>query len=150
MPNVDFYLFENASHDPNTWITVCRLIEKVYTRKHRTYIYTAHEADAKRLSHLLWTYRDTVFLPHTIGISRTHPVPLIHIGWEDISPMYHDILINLDSTIPNGHSNFLRILDCVFNDSSAKNGARERYRYYRAQGYAIQTHSLQTKKSDQS
>ena len=55
-----------------------------------------------------------------------------------------NILINLSHEVPAFFEQFSRVLVIVENEPEKQALAREHYRAYRAQGYDITTHKLQT------
>lgn len=143
MPKIDFYIL--ATDNENDYFDfVCRLIEKAYKNQHRIYIHAENRAMAHQLDELLWTYREDCFLPHHLYGEGPDPAPPIQIGF-DIKPDKHrDILINLHKTIPDFFTQFSRVCEIISNNPENQAAARERYRDYRAQGFNITTHKLQS------
>ncbi|MDR3477777.1 MAG: DNA polymerase III subunit chi [Gammaproteobacteria bacterium] len=143
MPRIDFYIL--AETDPSGRLRLaCRLIEKAYKNRHRVYVNTDNEQEAKQLDELLWTYRDDSFLPHNLYGEGPEPAPPIQIGYQTTPEKHRDILLNLSKTIPEFYQQFARVLEIVSNDADIQNAARENYRQYRTQGHDINTHKLQT------
>jgi DNA polymerase-3 subunit chi len=122
----------------------CRLIEKAYKQKHRIYVHAEDRAMAHQLDEMLWTYREDSFLPHNLHGEGPEPPPPIQIGFENAPEKHRDILINLNPQIPEFHPQFARVLELIVNDAAAQEMGRERYRFYRTQGFEINTHKLQT------
>lgn len=143
MPRIDFYIL--AEGDAKTRFQLaCRLIEKAYRNQHRIYIHTDNQTDAHYIDELLWTYRDDSFLPHNLYGEGPDPTPPIQIGFNVTPEKQRDILINLSQQIPVFFEQFNRVLEIVPNDADMQNRSRENYRHYRARGYDITTHKLQT------
>jgi DNA polymerase-3 subunit chi len=92
---------------------------------------------------MLWTYRDDSFLPHNLYGEGPDPAPPIQIGVNATPEQHRDILINLSQQIPTCHTQFARIIEIIVHDEKAKETGRERYRFYRAQGFEVKTHQLQ-------
>ncbi|MEO8400813.1 MAG: DNA polymerase III subunit chi [Gammaproteobacteria bacterium] len=143
MPKLDFYILPDLNPDGRL-LFVCRLIEKAYKQKHRIYVHATDKLEAHRLDEMLWTYRDDSFLPHNLYGEGPDPAPPIQIGFAVTPEKQKDILINLSNEVPDFHPQFLRILELIENDPAAQAAGRERYRFYRTQGFDINTHKLQT------
>jgi DNA polymerase-3 subunit chi len=143
MPKIDFYILPE-SDEKMRLLFACRLIEKAYKQKHRIYIHADNEREAHALDEMLWTYREESFLPHNLYGDGPEPAPPIQIGFNSTPHKHHDILINLSRQIPTFHAQFQRLLELVSHDTTAQEAARERYRFYRTQGFEINTHKLQT------
>jgi DNA polymerase-3 subunit chi len=102
MPTVDFYHLSNPTTRD---VFLCKLIEKVFLRKHQLYIFCATEQEVQVLDDLLWTFKDTSFIPH----GRTDKT--VQLGCGPIPQYHQDILINLSNTIPENYQQFKRILE---------------------------------------
>jgi DNA polymerase-3 subunit chi len=143
MPKIDFYIL-STDNESTRLDFVCRLIEKAYKNQHRIYIHTEERTLAHQLDELLWTYREDSFLPHNLYGEGPDPAPPIQIGF-DIKPDKHrDILINLHKNIPDFFTQFSRVCEVISNHPECQAAARENYRQYRASGYEITTHKLQS------
>ena len=140
MPKIDFYVINDKSH--LDWI--CRLTEKAYKNKHRIYIHTNNQNDAHQLDELLWTYREDSFLPHNLVGEGPETAPPIQIGFKNKPENHRDILLNLNQIIPEFYTHFARVLEIVPCDAESQTISREHYRFYRAAGYDISTHKLQS------
>jgi DNA polymerase-3 subunit chi len=143
MPKIDFYILpeENAN---SHLLFICRLIEKAYRQRHRIYIHTENKTDAHKLDEMLWTYRDDSFLPHNLYGEGPDPAPPIQIGINAVPEQHRDILLNFSQQIPACHAQFARLLEIIPHETMAQAAGRERYRFYREQGFEINTHKLQT------
>lgn len=141
MTAIDFYILPEASPLSRLQF-VCRLIEKIYQQKHRIYIHAENKMQAHQLDELLWTYRDDSFLPHNLYGEGPEPAPPIQIGFEVTPEKQRDVLINLTAQVPVFHAQFQRVLEIVAQD--AQEAARERYRFYRAQQFTLNTYKPQT------
>ncbi len=141
-PKIDFYIIaEDAKARLNF---ACRLIEKAFKHRHRIYIHTENQIEAHQLDELLWTYREESFLPHNLYGEGPDPAPPIQIGFDATPEKQRDILINLNREIPTFFAQFNRVLEIVANDPELQATLREHYKYYKAQGYEVNTHKLQT------
>lgn len=139
MPKIDFYILPFAI-ETQVFQFACRLAEKAYQQQHRIYFYMQDKKTAEQLDEMLWTWRDESFLPHNLVGEGPDTAPPIQIGFDQIPTHQRDILINLSQTLPAQHAQFKRILEIIPHHETDQANARERYRFYREQNYALQTH----------
>lgn len=143
MTRVDFYILQDSGGDALQRFA-CRLVEKAWGRGLRCHINTATPEQASRLDDLLWTFRDTSFLPHgpnTVDAdTAARLAAIVATGDEPCSEA--DVLINLDTEVPAFFSRFERVAELVDNDSDRRNAGRERFRYYRDRGYPLDSHNI--------
>jgi DNA polymerase-3 subunit chi len=138
---VDFYLLRQAM--PNgRLLLACRLAEKAYAQGRRVYAHTDTAASAARLDEVLWTFRQGSFVPHELHPPRTPDCPVV-IGHGVEPPEPNDVLLNLADDLPMFFSRFERVAEIVDADPTARERARERYRYYRERGYALGHHEIE-------
>lgn len=140
MTRVDFYLLPQSDDDAR-WHFACRLVEKAWRLGNRLLIHTANSDVGQTIDTLLWTYRADSFLPHAILPASQHSP--VHIGWDNNSGNHHDLLINLGDNIPGFFSRFERVAEIVCQQPQQLAASRERYRFYRERGYALQLHDMQ-------
>jgi len=143
MTRVDFYVLKTGSARQRS-VFACRLAEKALGLGHRIYLHTASGSDTNQLNDLLWTFRDGSFVPHlpmdrSPGEDSDDDTP-IHIG-HSTEPGHHtDLLINMADEVPLFFSRFDRVAEIVAADS--RDIARDRFRFYRDRGYALETHTI--------
>ena len=163
MTRVDFYVLPDTTGEARLAFA-CRIAEKAYTRAHRVYLHASSAAEAERLDALLWTFRDTSFVPHALAGTAfaAANLPPVLIGHEDghandflaaemgtflISPgeirnVPISVLINLRDDVPAFHDRFARVAEIVDADAGHRHRSRERFRTYRAHGCLLETHRL--------
>jgi len=141
MTRVDFYLIENAA-DRGKDIAVCRLAQKAFLLGRRIYILTESDEDARRLDRLMWTFSAGSFIPHAIGSESGDADCPVLIGHDEPPTVHEDVLIQLAPKVPEYFSRFQRVAEIVDDNEDGKALARERFRFYRDRGYALQTHQL--------
>ena len=141
MTRVDFYILQDSR--PNAaQLFACKLTEKAYKQGRKVYINTASGKQLKQLDELLWTFRDSSFLPHgcyAAEDSGEQPILLGH-AIEPDGPS--DVLVNLANDIPTFFSRFDRVAELVGSDDAQREAARERFRFYKDRGYTMNTHKL--------
>lgn len=140
---VDFYVLPHAEATHRLTFA-CRLAEKAYHLQHAIFINAESTAQAQQLDELLWTFRDGSFVPHDlcyegIALEELAPVVIAH----HIAPQQEmDLLINLAPEVPPFLQHFERLAELVDGDATRRAAARERFKYYRDQGFALETHDL--------
>lgn len=142
---VDFYIV-NEHTENSRWLLACRLAEKAYNLQHRVYIHTLNEIQAQQLDDLLWTFRQNSFVPHALSSavdssSLIADTPVL-IGHQTNPSIDADVLINLGADIPAFFEKFTRVVELVDQDENILNQSRQRFRWYREQGYEPASHRL--------
>ncbi|MEX2488905.1 MAG: DNA polymerase III subunit chi [Pseudomonadales bacterium] len=143
MTRIDFYQID-SDEAPLTF--ACRLIDKVYRRGHRIFVYAASESQATELDELLWTFRADRFVPHELqvpagglpGTGAAAPIQISHHG----EPEHQDVLVNLSSQVPDFFSRFDRVAEVVPLDENSRDAARKNYKFYKDRGYILHYHQM--------
>lgn len=143
MPKIDFYVLTESGAQVQ-YRYACRLAEKAYDAGHRVYVRTANPAEAAALDELMWTFSDRSFLPHELvsASGPTHKTVAILIGHEAAPRDYRSLLINLAEDCPAEAGECERVAEIVDGDPQRKRLARDRFRYYREQGWQPETHNI--------
>lgn len=121
-----------------------KLCAKALSQKLKVNVYVPDAAQATRFERLLWTDNATSFIPHCRvedPLAAQTPV-LIHT--QEGALLHDTLLINLDHTWPPFFSRFQRVIEIVGTASDDAASARDRFRFYRDRGYAMQTHDMST------
>ena len=141
MTQVDFYILgPQASGD--RYQLACRVAEKARRAGHRVLIHTSDASASQHLDGLLWTLWEQSFIPHgRLGKDDRDTNPIL-IGDGNTDTEEHEVLINLASEVPLFFGRFERLVECVDHDEAVKAASRERFRYYRAHGYPLDTHEV--------
>ena len=145
MTRVDFYVLDSGGAAARNTLA-CRLVEKAYLRGHQIYVHTSSSADARQLDDMLWTFRAGSFVPHCLQEDANETPCPVHIGAGETTEGATDVLINLAADVPPFFSRFERVIEVVTPDAPVRDEARERYRYYRDRGYALESHNISGKK----
>ena len=139
MTRVDFYILPQ-SDDAARLQFVCRLAEKAWRAGKRMLIHTADSKSLEQLDEMLWSFRADSFLPHE-RLPASARVP-VQLGCAQESGDHHDLLINLGGEIPTFFSRFDRVAEIVIQQPEHLKLSRERFRFYRDRGYALETHDM--------
>lgn len=138
---VDFYVL--ASSDSGARLQfACRLTEKAWSLNNRTYAHVASAAHARELDELLWTYRAGSFIPHAVAPADVAERPPVLIGYDSETDFDGDLLINLADAIPSFFDSFGRIAEIVDASDDGRRTGRERFKFYRDNGYRPDTHKI--------
>lgn len=140
-PRIDFYIL-STDQRPELYTFLCRLLEKIYTEKHKAYVYMQDTQSVHQLDELLWTYRDDSFIPHNILGEGPEKPPAIQLGATQPPNHHRDILINLTPSVPDFFIRFSRVIECVISEPSWQEQARERFKHYRQAGCTPQSHKI--------
>lgn len=141
MTRVDFYVLP-VSEPHGRLSFACRLAEKAWLAGHQVYLHSENEQQARTLDELLWSFRDSSFVPHALA-PGTDARETVLIGSAAHSTEQHDVLINLGTSIPDFFSRFERVAEIVLNDPEALGISRERWSFYKDRGYALEHHDMQ-------
>ncbi len=139
MPRVDFYI---VAEPAPSYRFVCRLADKAQSEGYDMYIQAASRQEAAVLDDLLWTFRDTGFLPHLpADAADLEDCPVV-IGWEGLPKLRRRMLINLCRDLPEPMDDYERIVEVTPPDPEHRQAARRRYQEYRARGMELHSHDL--------
>ena len=145
MPQISFYRLSAAEQDSRLQFA-CRLTEKARQLGHSVFILTASESQSRRLDTLLWEFKPSGFLPHTLlemgQTEGSEEREEVVIGNDMSQVSKPDMLINLSSEPCAQHERFQRIDEILCADEEVLAAGRDSYRFYQAQGYQPQTHKL--------
>jgi len=122
-----------------------RLAGKIHRLGQRTYIHAQHEAQAKALDDLLWTFDQSSFIPHKMNgqAAATEPGISAVIGFRPPCDFNYNVLISLlEDEIPDYWREFERVAEVVGPDPKDKQCARDRFRRYREFGCNVDTHEI--------
>lgn len=138
---IDFYVLPATDPGARLHFT-CRLTEKVYVMKHQIHAHTASSGQARELDELMWTFRQGSFLPHTLSMSATDKLAPVTIGSDEQATVGGDLLINLADTIPTFFDRFTRVAEIIDGTQESRRLGRERFGFYRDNGYQPNTHNI--------
>lgn len=138
MTRVDFYVIPSA--DPSARLQVaCRLAEKAWRQGMQVYLHCADEAQRSELDGRLWSFAARPsFLTAWPRKTPRRPSP-----WAWASP--GEPSRPADQPDPRGPGfvpNFSRVAELVVEEPAIRQAARDKFRFYREQGYPLQDHRL--------
>ncbi|QXI37578.1 DNA polymerase III subunit chi [Pseudomonas xantholysinigenes] len=140
MSQVDFYILPTDALSARLDFA-CKLCEKAWRLGHRVYLHCADDAQRAELDERLWCFKGEAFIPHDHAEAQADAQVALGIG--DSTGEHRDLLINLGTDVPGFVGQFERVAEIVVEAPAIRQAARERFRFYREQGYALQDHRLQ-------
>jgi DNA polymerase-3 subunit chi len=141
VPRIDFYVLPDQKENGRA-LLACRLADKAYGLGHTVYVFTASEARAAALDDLLWTFRQDSFVPHErYPLVGEEGSPVL-VGTAAPATVDAQVLINLADALPEGFERYERVVELVDQHPEVLAQSRERFRQYREQGCAPETHKL--------
>ncbi len=140
MTNVDFYILDSADDQARLHLA-CRLVEKAYDQGHQVFVHCANQDLAEQFDTLLWNFKDSAFIPHSNLHQQQDANVQVLIGAEP--PHHsHDLMINIDKTVPGFVGRFSRVLEVVCQHPDWVDAGRNNFRHYRDVGYPLKHHKL--------
>ena len=137
MTKIDFYY-----HVENKFQTACSLSAKAYARGMKVLAFCADAEASQKFSRMLWTAPALSFIPHCTADDKLAPVTPVIVDHAGANPIHDDVLINLRTERPPFFSRFQRLVEIVTLDKEDRELARDRFKFYRDRGYAIENHDL--------
>ena len=137
---IDFYVLA-ATQSSARLRFACRLTEKAYGLNHRVHAYTSSVSMARELDELLWTFRQGSFVPHNLLVSG-EPLPDVPVTIGHDRAAGDDFLINLADEIPAFFDQYQRIAEIVDSTAESRHTGRERFSFYRDNGFEPITHKI--------
>lgn len=118
----------------------CDLAAQAWRAGKRVIISCEDEAQALRMDEALWARDPAQFVPHNLsGEATTYATP-IEISWQGKrNAQRRDLLITLQTSLPEFINSFTQIIDFVPVEEAEKAQARERYKQYRQLGWQLST-----------
>lgn len=105
-------------------------------------VYVPDAEQATRLDRMLWTQPALSFLPHCGAESALAGETPILLTDRLETPSQEDCLLNLSNELPPTFSRFGLLVEIVSTDDADRLPARERFRFYRDRGYAIESRDI--------
>ncbi len=147
MTRIDFYILPDGTSPADSAVmTACKLCEKAVTAGMKIYAHTSSRALADDFDGALWSFRQGGFIAHERfeGAAIEEPLPPVLIGSVEPPDSHHDVLVNLDTEVPDFFSRFTRVLEIVAGDEAQRSASRARYKFYRDRGYELNTYEQST------
>ncbi|MDY4280189.1 DNA polymerase III subunit chi [[Pasteurella] aerogenes] len=141
--NAQFYIIENMQ--PTELLSAsenlaCNLAASAWRVGKKVLIACETEQQALNLDEALWQRDPDEFVPHNLSGEITQFATPIEISWlGKRNAQRRDLLINLQTNVPDFVAGFNQVIDFVPQDETEKAQARERYKQYRQLGWQLST-----------
>ncbi|WP_233862562.1 DNA polymerase III subunit chi [Paraburkholderia adhaesiva] len=114
----------------------CRLVRKAYLAGEQVVV-LAEPARLRAFDEMLWTFSPLDFVPHCMADSAlANETPIVLAADLERAP-HHRVLLNLGATVPPQFARFERLLEVIGDTPDELAAGRDRYRFYRDRGYAL-------------
>ncbi|MGC7560688.1 DNA polymerase III subunit chi [Pasteurella sp. PK-2025] len=135
--HAQFYLLNPQSQAENM---ACDFAASAWRLGKRVLIACETEQQALDIDEALWAREADEFVPHNLsGEVTTYATP-IEVSWKGKrNAQRRDLLINLQTEVPDYASSFTQIIDFVPVEENLKVLARERYKQLRQLGWQLST-----------
>jgi DNA polymerase-3 subunit chi len=117
-------------------------LQQAWGQRQQVLVYVPDEEQATRLDRILWTQPALSFVPHCRANSPlSSETPILLTNQLDTPPQ-ESCLLNLSDTLPPTFSRFERLIEIVSVEDADRLPARERFKFYRERGYAIDSRDI--------
>jgi DNA polymerase-3 subunit chi len=131
MTRIDFH-----TNVGDSLLYACRLARKAY-QAGQPLVVLAEPARLRAFDERLWTFAPLEFVPHCMADSAlAGETPVVLTADLERAP-HHQVLLNLGAAVPAQFARFERLLEVIGNAHDELVAGRERYRFYRDRGYAL-------------
>lgn len=137
MTEILFYTHADAPLD-----VARRVAAKACSQGRQVMIYAPDAAVADAIDRLLWTTPASGFVPHCRDTDPLAGETPVLIGTDSNALRSADVMINLHSGQPPAFARFERLVEIIGPDETGVEQGRERWRFYKARGYALTNHDL--------
>ncbi len=139
---VDFYVLPGS--EPRERLKLaCRIAQKAYLAGQRVFVWLEDRTQLQDFDELLWTFADRSFVPHEpyADAQQWQQTPVL-LGCIEQPQQPLELLLNLAAEVPAAASQAARIAELVDADETRRQAGRNRFRHYRQQGLAPETHNI--------
>lgn len=137
----DFYLIAKPRFLEAPLLLVCELAKRAYEAQKPTVILARSAEQAEELDDLLWSFEPDAYVPHQIaGADQDEDLAPVLIVPPELDAPHWPMVINLRAAAWDGACE--RVLEVVPADPDAREPQRERWRQYKARGFALHKHDM--------
>lgn len=137
MTQIDFY-----THVEDRLRIAAQLSAKAVAQGLKVTVFCPDPDTAQRFDRLLWTNPPIGFVPHCAPDDPLAGETPVIVDYQGEKLLNDEVLINLRPQWPPFFGRFQRLIEIVSREDADRAAARERFRFYRGQGYEIRTHDL--------
>lgn len=140
MTNIGFYVVNNNTLHGRL-LLACHLVEKARAHNMFVHIHTDGFNSSRKMDELLWTWRETSFIPHTLNLSD-HQHEAVTISAAEAPTTRCDYLINLSNQRPPFFKQYKKMAEILDQTETILAAGRERYLFYKQKGYTLSYYQL--------
>jgi len=126
---VDFYSTTDTHHEAAA-VLLCKVIEKACKQGLKVFVHTPSPRHARAFDQLLWTFKETSFVPHQRSDDGPPLYSPVIIGGGEVTRGEATLLANLSPDLPPTLQGFERIVDVAGGADPGLSEGRRRYRGY--------------------
>ena len=123
---------------PDRISAAAALIGKAYAQRKPILVYAPEREVADALDRQLWVQPPTGFIPHVGSASPLACETPVLLTADLETPSQTDRLFNLLPDVPPGFARFTSIIEVVGQEEDERQAGRNRVRFYKERGYAVQ------------
>jgi DNA polymerase-3 subunit chi len=138
------FFYHNAAHRV---AAAAALLGKACRQGKAVLVYAPDANLAEAIDRQLWIAPPTAFFPHVRATSPLADETPIVITADVAASAHNERLLNLSAEVPPAFSRFESLIEVVGMGDDERREARERVRFYKDRGYAIQYFDLAEKSS---
>lgn len=117
-------------------------LQQAWGQRQAVLVYVPDTEQAHRLDRLLWTQPQLSFTPHCFADSPLAGETPILLTDRLETAAQDGCLLNLSNELPPTFSRFEHLVEIVSTDDGDRLPARERFKFYRDRGYAIENRDI--------
>ena len=117
-------------------------LQQAWTARQAVLVYVPDADQAARLDRTLWTQPALSFVPHCRSDAPLAAETPILLTDRLDDPAQECCLLNLSDNLPPGFSRFEHLVEIVSTADTDRLPARERFKFYRERGYAIESRDI--------
>lgn len=125
---------------PDKLAYCCRLLRKVQAAGQKALVYSSDAQALAELDRQLWTFSQLDFLPHQYAHEADPDLAVVLLAGSEVAGQHHRLLINLDIGHPPAYASHERLIELVGTEAEDAQAGRQRFKFYRDQGYPLQHH----------
>lgn len=117
-------------------------LQQAWAQRQAVLVYVPDAEQATRLDRVLWTQPALSFLPHCrVDSPLAAETPILLTDRLD-DPPQEARLLNLSNILPPTFARFEQLIEIVSTEDADRLPARERFKFYRERGYAIDSRDI--------
>jgi DNA polymerase-3 subunit chi len=127
---------------PDRIQSAAQWLQRAWSDRQRVLVFVPDAEQAHRLDRMLWTQPALSFVPHCRTDSPLAVETSILLTDRLGDPAQEACLLNLSNDLPPTFSRFEHLVEIVSIDDTDRLPARERFKFYRDRGYAVENRDI--------